>query len=61
MLTKEKNKMVLVNIMGNDKIVSIFNYPKQLRLFHLWLLGILEPSEQHVPFNSNKSLYAAKN
>lgn len=55
----ESGKLAYQSVFGGGRYITIFNYPKQLRLFHLWLLGIFKYSKQHVPFNNNESFYAA--
>jgi hypothetical protein len=52
--------MVLTDIMSKEQIISLFSYPKNLRLFHLWMLGIMYPSKQHAPFLSEAGIYKNK-
>jgi hypothetical protein len=56
----ERGKLAMTNIMGSERIITRFKYPKQLRLFHLWLLGIFSPKKQYVPYADKTSYYADK-
>ena len=46
----ERGKLAYQSVLGNRRYVSLFNYPKTLRTYHLWLLGIFFPKTQHKPY-----------
>ena len=46
----ERGKLAYQSVLGKGRYVSLFNYPKVLRGYHLYLLGIFFPQNQYKPY-----------
>ena len=46
----ERGKLAYQSVLGGERYISLFNYPKVLKVYHLYLLGVFFPKKQHKPY-----------